>query len=104
MGGAVGVGQAGCLWATVSNDAPVLARADVGAVGMGGLGSTRLLRLRDVVIMNDEPSKLAVVIKIARRTMEGGRPKTFCSSLGVKGLILLLGALGCIDDVGSGVR
>jgi len=60
---------------------------------MGGLGSDAAIEAADVVIMNDEPSKLAVVIKIARRTMRvAGQNILF--SLGVKGLILLLGALG----------
>ena len=74
------------------NDAPVLSRADIG-VAMGAMGSDAAIEAADVVLMNDQPSGIATAIDIARRTLRIVR-ENIAFALGVKALVLVLGALG----------
>ena len=77
------------------NDAPVLARADVG-IAMGALGSDAAVEAADVVLMDDDPVKISRAIKISRNCMRIARQNIYFS-IGIKLLCLVLGAMGLAD-------
>lgn len=74
------------------NDAPVLTRADVG-IAMGSMGSDAAIEAADIVLMDDDPSKIADVVRISRKTMSIVK-QNILFALGVKAIVLILGAFG----------
>ena len=74
------------------NDAPVLSRADIG-IAMGALGSDAAIEAADIVLMDDDPLKIAKAIKIARKCIRIVYQNIYFA-LGIKGICLLLGAIG----------
>ena len=79
------------------NDAPVLARADVG-IAMGALGADAAIEAADVVLMDDKPSKIATAIHIARRTIANARQNS-AFAIAVKVVILILVATGALGSL-----
>jgi Cd2+/Zn2+-exporting ATPase len=77
------------------NDAPVLARADVG-VAMGALGSDAAVEAADIVLMDDDPRKLPLAIRIAKRTISIAR-QNIAFALAVKAAVLVLAAVGVTE-------
>ena len=77
------------------NDAPVLARVDAG-IAMGGLGSAAAMEAADVVIMDDNPKKISLAIKIGRKTVRLAKENIWFALI-IKLLVLVLGALGLVN-------
>ena len=74
------------------NDAPVLSRADIG-IAMGSMGSDAAIEAADIVLMDDDPAKIADVVRISRKTMSIVK-QNILFALGVKAIVLLMGAFG----------
>ena len=74
------------------NDAPVLSRADIG-IAMGSMGSDAAIEAADIVLMDDDITKIASIVKISRKTLRIVR-QNIVFALAVKALVLILGALG----------
>ena len=74
------------------NDAPVLSRADVG-IAMGAMGSDAAIEAADIVLMDDQPAKIALAIRIARKTIRIVW-QNIIFALGIKGLVLIMAAFG----------
>ena len=90
------------------NDAPVLARADIG-IAMGSMGLDAAIEAADIVIMDDNPRKIAAMVKIARKTVRIVK-QNIVFALGVKTIVMILGVLGManmwmavIGDVGVAI-
>ncbi len=80
------------MWGTASNDAPVLSRADIG-IAMGALGSDAAIEAADIILMDDDPLKIAKAIKISRKCLRIVY-ENIIFAIGIKLICLILGALG----------
>ncbi len=81
------------------NDAPVLSRADVG-IAMGAMGSDAAIEAADIVLMDDDPLKISLAQRIARKTL-GIVRQNIVFSIGIKVMVLVLGALGYANMWGA---